>query len=189
MACSRCRSDRQARALVAPFPHDHVSERRGREPLSVRDRPTDSRADGARQSNAAKIVSMKWYDDSINRELYRTLVAMTTITIGYARCSTTSKTSRQKAALEKLGVRPSASIRHGLTEPTRETWPRPALAAPHSDTLVVQSSTGWRALSDARYRDALIARVSSWARREVYDPPIPWEDFSISRHFAEFEPT
>jgi DNA invertase Pin-like site-specific DNA recombinase len=66
---------------------------------------------------------------------------MTTITIGYARCCTDKQDlAAQKAALEKLGVRPERIYTdHGLTGSNRD---RPGLdqalaAASSGDTLVV----------------------------------------------------
>lgn len=89
---------------------------------------------------------------------------MTTITIGYARCSTDKQDlAAQKAALEKLGVCPERIYTdHGLTGTNRD---RPGLdqalaAARAGDTLVVPKLDRLaRSVPDARaIADALIAR-------------------------------
>jgi DNA invertase Pin-like site-specific DNA recombinase len=121
---------------------------------------------------------------------------MTTITIGYARCSTDKQDlAAQKAALEKLGVLPERIYPdHGLTGTNRE---RPgldqALAAVRSgDTLVVPKLDRLaRSVPDARsIADALIARgVKLTLRASVYDPADPMGKmfFNILATFAEFE--
>ena len=121
---------------------------------------------------------------------------MTTITIGYARCSTDKQDlAAQKAALEKLGVRPERIyIDHGLTGTNRD---RPglnqALAAVRSgDTLVVPKLDRLaRSVPDARaIADALIARRVRFALgASVYDPAGPMGKmfFNILATFAEIE--
>jgi DNA invertase Pin-like site-specific DNA recombinase len=121
---------------------------------------------------------------------------MTTITIGYARCSTDKQDlAAQKAALEKLGVLPERIYTdHGLTGTNRE---RPgldqALAAVRSgDTLVVPKLDRLaRSVPDARsIADALIARgVKLALGASVYDPADPMGKmfFNILATFAEFE--
>ena len=122
--------------------------------------------------------------------------AMTTITIGYARCSTDKQDlAAQKAALEKLGV-PSERIYtdHGMTGTNRE---RPGLnqalaAARSGDTLVVPKLDRLaRSVPDARaIADALIARgVKLALGASVYDPADPMGKmfFNILATFAEFE--
>jgi len=106
---------------------------------------------------------------------------MTTITIGYARCSTDKQDlAAQKAALEKLGVLPERIYTdHGLTGTNRD---RPGLdqalaAARTGDTLVVPKLDRLaRSVPDARaIADKLIARASSWLLgRASTIPPIPW---------------
>jgi len=122
--------------------------------------------------------------------------AMTTITIGYARCSTDKQDlAAQKAALEKLGVLPERIYTdHGLTGTNRD---RPgldqALAAVRSgDTLVVPKLDRLaRSVPDARaIADALIARgVKLALGASVYDPAAPMGKmfFNILATFAEFE--
>ena len=122
--------------------------------------------------------------------------AMTTITIGYARCSTDKQDlAAQKAALEKLGVAPERIYTdHGLTGTTRA---RPgldqALAAVRSgDTLVVPKLDRLaRSVPDARaIADALIERgVKLALGSSVYDPVDPMGKmfFNILATFAEFE--
>jgi len=121
---------------------------------------------------------------------------MTTITIGYARCSTDKQDlAAQKAALEKLGV-PSGRIYtdHGLTGTNRA---RPgldqALAAVRSgDTLVVPKLDRLaRSVPDARaIADTLAERgVKLALGTTVYDPADPMGKmfFNILATFAEFE--
>ena len=121
---------------------------------------------------------------------------MTTITIGYARCSTDKQDlAAQKAALEKLGV-PSGRIYtdHGLTGTNRA---RPgldqALAAVRSgDTLVVPKLDRLaRSVPDARaIADTLAERgVKLALGMTVYDPADPMGKmfFNILATFAEFE--
>ena len=121
---------------------------------------------------------------------------MTTITIGYARCSTDQQDlAAQKAALEKLGVLPERIYTdHGLTGTNRE---RPGLdqalaAARAGDTLVVPKLDRLaRSVPDARaIADALIARgVKLALGASVYDPADPMGKmfFNILATFAEFE--
>jgi DNA invertase Pin-like site-specific DNA recombinase len=121
---------------------------------------------------------------------------MTTITIGYARCSTDKQDlAAQKAALEKLGVLPERIYTdHGLTGTNRD---RPGLdqalaAARAGDTLVVPKLDRLaRSVPDARaIADALIARgVKLALGASVYDPADPMGKmfFNILATFAEFE--
>ena len=121
---------------------------------------------------------------------------MTTITIGYARCSTDKQDlAAQKAALEKLGVNPERIYTdHGLTGTNRD---RPGLdqalaAARTGDTLVVPKLDRLaRSVPDARaIADALIARgVKLALGASVYDPADPMGKmfFNILATFAEFE--
>jgi len=121
---------------------------------------------------------------------------MTTITIGYARCSTDKQDlAAQKAALEKLGVLSERIYTdHGLTGTNRD---RPgldqALAAVRAgDTLVVPKLDRLaRSVPDARaIADALIARgVKLALGASVYDPADPMGKmfFNILATFAEFE--
>jgi DNA invertase Pin-like site-specific DNA recombinase len=120
---------------------------------------------------------------------------MTTITIGYARCSTDKQDlAAQKVALEKLGVRPERIYTdHGLTGGNRD---RPGLdqalaAARSGDTLVVPKLDRLaRSVPDARaIADALIARgVKLALGASVYDPADPMgKMFNILATFAEFE--
>jgi DNA invertase Pin-like site-specific DNA recombinase len=121
---------------------------------------------------------------------------MTTITIGYARCSTDKQDlAAQKAALEKLGVPPERIYTdHGLTGTNRA---RPgldqALAAVRSgDTLVVPKLDRLaRSVPDARaIADALVERgVKLALGASVYDPadPLGKMFFNILATFAEFE--
>ena len=98
---------------------------------------------------------------------------MTMITIGYARCSTDKQDlAAQKAALEKLGVRPERIYTdHGLTGTNRD---RPGLdqalaAARTGDTLVVAKARPAGALCPrrARYRGCVDrAGRQACARRE-----------------------
>ncbi|AMB44070.1 recombinase family protein [Methylobacterium sp. AMS5] len=121
---------------------------------------------------------------------------MTTILIGYARCSTDRQDlAAQRAALEGLGV---ASDRiytdHGLTGTNRA---RPgldqALAAVRTgDTLVVPKLDRLaRSVPDARgIADALVARGIKLALgASIYDPADPMGRmfFNILATFAEFE--
>ena len=121
---------------------------------------------------------------------------MTTITIGYARCSTDKQDlAAQKAALEKLGVPPERIYTdHGLTGTNRA---RPgldqALAAVRSgDTLVVPKLDRLaRSVPDARaIADALVERgVKLALGASVYDPAdhLGKMFFNILATFAEFE--
>jgi DNA invertase Pin-like site-specific DNA recombinase len=121
---------------------------------------------------------------------------MTTITIGYARCSTDKQDlAAQKAALEKLGVPPERIYTdHGLTGTNRA---RPgldqALAAVRcGDTLVVPKLDRLaRSVPDARaIADDLVARgVKLALGSSVYDPADPMGKmfFNILATFAEFE--
>src|SRR5271163_953428 len=121
---------------------------------------------------------------------------MTTITIDYARCSTDKQDlAAQKAALEKLGVRPERIYTdHGLTGTNRD---RPGLdqalaAARTGDTLVVRKLDRLaRSVPDARaIADALIARgVKLALGASVYDPADPMGKMflNILATFAEFE--
>ena len=121
---------------------------------------------------------------------------MTTITIGYARCSTDKQDlAAQKAALEKLGVLPDRIYTdHGLTGTNRD---RPgldqALAAVRTgDMLVVPKLDRLaRSVPDARaIADALIVRgVKLVLGASVYDPADPMGKmfFNILATFAEFE--
>jgi len=121
---------------------------------------------------------------------------MTTITIGYARCSTDKQDlAAQKAALEKLGVAPERIYTdHGMTGTNRD---RPGLdqalaAARSGDTLVVPKLDRLaRSVPDARaIADSLIARgVKLALGASVYDPADPMGKmfFNILATFAEFE--
>ena len=121
---------------------------------------------------------------------------MTTITIGYARCSTDKQDlAAQKAALEKLGVPPERIYTdHGLTGTNRA---RPgldqALAAVRTgDTLIVPKLDRLaRSVPDARaIADALVERgVKLALGTSVYDPADPMGKlfFNILATFAEFE--
>lgn len=121
---------------------------------------------------------------------------MTTIRIGYARCSTDKQDlAAQKAALENLGVLPERVYTdHGLTGTNRD---RPGLdqalaAARAGDTLVVPKLDRLaRSVPDARaIADALIARgVKLALGASVYDPADPMGKmfFNILATFAEFE--
>jgi DNA invertase Pin-like site-specific DNA recombinase len=121
---------------------------------------------------------------------------MTTITIGYARCSTDRQDlAAQKAALEKLGIPPERIYTdHGMTGTNRA---RPgldqALAAVRSgDTLVVPKLDRLaRSVPDARaIADALIERgVKLALGASVYDPadPVGKMFFNILATLAEFE--
>ena len=121
---------------------------------------------------------------------------MTSITIGYARCSTDKQDlAAQKASLEKLGVPPERIYTdHGLTGTNRA---RPgldqALAAVRSgDTLVVPKLDRLaRSVPDARaIADALVERgVKLALGASVYDPADPMGKmfFNILATFAEFE--
>ena len=124
------------------------------------------------------------------------VAAMTTITIGYARCSTDRQDlAAQKAALEKLGVPPERIYTdHGLTGTNRA---RPgldqALAAVRvGDTLVVPKLDRLaRSVPDARaIADELSTRgVKLALGSSVYDPADPMGKmfFNILATFAEFE--
>jgi len=120
---------------------------------------------------------------------------MTTITIGYARCSTDKQDlAAQRAALEKLGVRPERIYTdHRLTGINRA---RPgldqALAAVRSgDTFVVPKldrlarSFPVRAIAD----DLVKRGVRLALGASVYDPADPMGKmfFNILATFAEFE--
>lgn len=121
---------------------------------------------------------------------------MTSITIGYARCSTDKQDlAAQKVALEKLGV-PSDRIYtdHGLTGTNRA---RPGLdqalaAVRPGDTLIVPKLDRLaRSVPDARaIADELNGRgVKLALGQSVYDPadPIGKMFFNILATFAEFE--
>jgi len=123
-------------------------------------------------------------------------LAMTSITIGYARCSTDKQDlAAQKVALEKLGV-PSDRIYtdHGLTGTNRA---RPGLdqalaAVRPGDTLIVPKLDRLaRSVPDARaIADELNGRgVKLALGQSVYDPadPIGKMFFNILATFAEFE--
>ena len=121
---------------------------------------------------------------------------MTTILIGYARCSTDKQDlTAQKAALEKLGVAADRIYTdHGLTGTNRS---RPgldqALAAVRTgDTLVVPKLDRLaRSVPDARIiADSLVTRgVRLALGASVYDPADPMGKmfFNILATFAEFE--
>ncbi len=121
---------------------------------------------------------------------------MTTILIGYARCSTDKQDlAAQKAALEKLGVIPERIYTdHGLSGTNRS---RPgldqALAAVRAgDTLVVPKLDRLaRSVRDARtIADALQARgVKLALGANVHDTADPMGKmfFNILATFAEFE--
>ncbi|MGN8091621.1 recombinase family protein [Methylobacterium sp. 22177] len=121
---------------------------------------------------------------------------MTTILIGYARCSTDRQDlAAQRAALEALGVEPDRIYTdHGLTGTNRS---RPgldqALAATRTgDTLVVPKLDRLaRSVPDARaIADALVARgVRLALGGSVYDPADPMGKmfFNVLATFAEFE--
>src|ERR1700735_1633253 len=105
---------------------------------------------------------------------------MTTITIGYARCSTDKQDlAAQKAALEKLGVRPERIYTdHGLTGTNRDrAGLTQALAALRAgDTLVVPKLDRLpRSVPDARaVGDSLAARGGRLSLGgTVYDPADP----------------
>lgn len=139
---------------------------------------------------------MKWYDDSLDKGTLIVHYSMTTITIGYARCSTDKQDlAAQMAALEKLGVaKDRIYTDHGLTGTTRA---RPgldqAMAAVRSgDTLVVPKLDRLaRSVPDARaIADDLIERgVKLALGTSVYDPADPMGKmfFNILATFAEFE--
>ncbi len=121
---------------------------------------------------------------------------MTTILIGYARCSTDKQDlAAQKAALQQLGVSADRIYTdHGLTGTNRS---RPgldqALAAVRTgDTLVVPKLDRLaRSVPDARFiADALVSRGIRLALgSSVYDPVDPMGKmfFNILATFAEFE--
>lgn len=121
---------------------------------------------------------------------------MTTILIGYARCSTDRQDlAAQRAALEAFGVAPDRIYTdHGLTGTNRV---RPgldqALAALRTgDTLVVPKLDRLaRSVPDARgIADALVARGIKLALgASIYDPADPMGRmfFNILATFAEFE--
>ena len=121
---------------------------------------------------------------------------MTTILIGYARCSTDRQDlAAQRAALEGLGVAPERIYTdHGLSGTNRA---RPgldqALAAVRTgDTLVVPKLDRLaRSVPDARgIADALVARGIKLALgASIYDPTDPMGRmfFNILATFAEFE--
>jgi DNA invertase Pin-like site-specific DNA recombinase len=121
---------------------------------------------------------------------------MTTVRIGYARCSTDRQDlTAQRAALEGLGVAADRIYTdHGLTGTNRA---RPgldqALAAVRAgDTLVVPKLDRLaRSVPDARaIADSLIARgVRLALGTSVYDPADPMGKmfFNILATFAEFE--
>jgi len=123
-------------------------------------------------------------------------LAMSAITIGYARCSTDKQDlAAQRAALERLGVSPERIYTdHGLTGTNRA---RPgldqALAAVRAgDTLVVPKLDRLaRSVPDARaIADELVARgVRLALGSSVYDPADPMGKmfFNILATFAEFE--
>jgi DNA invertase Pin-like site-specific DNA recombinase len=123
-------------------------------------------------------------------------LAMSAITIGYARCSTDKQDlAAQRAALERLGVPPERIYTdHGLTGTNRA---RPgldqALAAVRAgDTLVVPKLDRLaRSVPDARaIADELVARgVRLALGSSVYDPADPMGKmfFNILATFAEFE--
>jgi DNA invertase Pin-like site-specific DNA recombinase len=121
---------------------------------------------------------------------------MTTVRIGYARCSTDRQDlTAQRAALEGLGVEPDRIYTdHGLTGTNRA---RPgldqALAAVRAgDTLVVPKLDRLaRSVPDARaIADSLVGRrVKLALGASVYDPADPMGKmfFNILATFAEFE--
>lgn len=121
---------------------------------------------------------------------------MTTILIGYARCSTDRQDlAAQRAALEAFGVAPDRIYTdHGLTGTNRS---RPgldqALAAVRTgDMLVVPKLDRLaRSVPDARgIADALVARGIKLALgASIYDPADPMGRmfFNILATFAEFE--
>ncbi|MEH3116796.1 MAG: recombinase family protein [Methylorubrum populi] len=121
---------------------------------------------------------------------------MTTILIGYARCSTDKQDlSAQRAALEGLGVAPERIYTdYGLSGTNRA---RPGLdqalaAARAGDTLVVPKLDRLaRSVPDARaIADGLVARgVRLALGTSVYDPgdPMGRMFFNILATFAEFE--
>ena len=121
---------------------------------------------------------------------------MTTILIGYARCSTDKQDlAAQKAALQQLGVSADRIYTdHGLTG-TNRSWPGldQALAAVRTgDTLVVPKLDRLaRSVPDARFiADALVSRGIRLALgSSVYDPVDPMGKmfFNILATFAEFE--
>src|SRR5271155_2049189 len=120
--------------------------------------------------------------------------AMTTITIGYARCSTDKQDlAAQKAALEKLGVRPERIYTdHGLTGTNQD---RPGLdqaldAARAGDTLVVPKLDRLaRSVPEAgAIAELLIGRGVKRALGPTgYDPADPMGKmfFNILARFAE----
>ena len=121
---------------------------------------------------------------------------MTTLLIGYARCSTDKQDlTAQRAALEALGVAPERIYTdHGLSGTNRA---RPGLdqalaAARTGDTLVVPKLDRLaRSVPDARtIADGLVARgVRLALGTSVYDPADPMGKmfFNILATFAEFE--
>lgn len=121
---------------------------------------------------------------------------MTTILIGYARCSTDRQDlAAQRAALEALGVQSERIYTdHGLTGTNRS---RPGLdqalaAARAGDTLVVPKLDRLaRSVPDARgIADALVARgVRLALGASVYDPADSMGKmfFNVLATFAEFE--
>ncbi len=121
---------------------------------------------------------------------------MTTILIGYARCSTDKQDlAAQRAALVALGVAPERIYTdHGLSGTNRA---RPGLdqalaAARAGDTLVVPKLDRLaRSVPDARaIADALVARgVRLALGGSVYDPADPMGKmfFNVLATFAEFE--
>jgi DNA invertase Pin-like site-specific DNA recombinase len=121
---------------------------------------------------------------------------MTTILIGYARCSTDRQDlAAQRAALEVLGVAPERIYTdHGFTGTNRATpGLDQALAAVRTgDTLVVPKLDRLaRSVPDARgIADALAGRGIKLALgASVYDPADPMGKmfFNILATFAEFE--
>lgn len=121
---------------------------------------------------------------------------MTTLLIGYARCSTDKQDlAAQRAALEVLGVAPERIYTdHGLSGTNRA---RPGLdqalaAARAGDTLVVPKLDRLaRSVPDARaIADGLVGRgVRLALGTTVYDPgdPMGRMFFNILATFAEFE--
>ncbi|MCP1557497.1 UNVERIFIED_ORG: DNA invertase Pin-like site-specific DNA recombinase [Methylobacterium sp. SuP10 SLI 274] len=121
---------------------------------------------------------------------------MTTILIGYARCSTDKQDlAAQRAALVALGVAPERIYTdHGLSGTNRA---RPGLdqalaAARAGDTLVVPKLDRLaRSVPDARsIADGLVGRgVRLALGKSVYDPADPMGRmfFNILATFAEFE--
>ncbi|AWV17643.1 DNA resolvase [Methylobacterium sp. XJLW] len=121
---------------------------------------------------------------------------MTTILIGYARCSTDKQDlTAQRAALEALGVAPERIYTdHGLSGMNRA---RPGLdqalaAARTGDTLVVPKLDRLaRSVPDARaIADGLVGRgVRLALGASIYDPhdPMGRMFFNILATFAEFE--